>query len=158
MARIRADLVGAVLVTLPGSSDPIALTAGQKVPEGIEVGDHVLEPSGSSEGTTTSTAEQAAEDAAAASKKAAKKDAKSAAKRAAKDAESTPASGEAGKSEDTASQLTPPPLNGAGSGAPAWREYAIKSTAAAGLSIEIPDDAKRSDIIDALHSAGIRTE
>lgn len=153
MARIRRNLVGSVLVTLPGSSDPIALTAGQKVPEGIEVGDHVLEPeSGRDVGTQTpppATADDSA--------KAAAKEAKKAAKEAKKAAATAQAAGAAG-STPAGQDLTPPPLNGAGSSAAAWREYALAAAKAKGLGIEIPEDANRGDIVDALKSAGVRTE
>lgn len=152
MARIRADLVGAVLVTLPGSSDPLALTAGQKVPEGIEVGDHVLEPGSGSTPATPATPEA---DAAA---KAVAKAAKKAAKHAAKEAAAATAAADPGSTPPPPAELVPPPLNGAGSSTEVWREYALAATKAAGLSIEIPADAKRSDIVDALTSASIRTE
>jgi hypothetical protein len=161
MARIRADLYGSVLVTLPGSSDPIALTAGQEVPEGIEVGDHVLEPGS---GSTTPASKSSApanpagtDDAAKAAAKAQKKAAKKASKGEPPASVPTPpaAAAPAGAAGD---ELVPPPLNGAGSAAPAWRDYAIKAVAAAGLEIDIPEDAKRGDIVDALKSAGIRTE
>lgn len=42
MARIRADLFGSVIVTLPDRTEPIVLLAGDVVPEGVVVGDHVL--------------------------------------------------------------------------------------------------------------------
>ncbi|WP_449408004.1 hypothetical protein [Microbacterium maritypicum] len=55
-------------------------------------------------------------------------------------------------------ELIPPPMSGAGSGGPAWRDYALAATKKAGLEIEIPEDAKRSDIVEALKSANIRVE
>jgi len=156
MARIREDLVGSVLVTHPGATDPIVLVAGSKVPEGIEVGAHVLEPEHRGSGSTGSnTPPQSSPDAAAkAAAKAAKKVADKAAKKAGKP-EPTPTPPPAA-ADPTA--VTPPPLNGAGSGKEAWREYATVATKAAGLSIEIPEDATRTDIVDALKSAGVRTE
>lgn len=51
-----------------------------------------------------------------------------------------------------------PAKGGPGSGAPAWRKYAAEATKAAGLNIEIPDEASRDDIIDALNAADIPTE
>ncbi len=39
----------------------------------------------------------------------------------------------------------------------AWRAYALAATAKAGLNVEIAEDAKRGEIIDALESAGIPT-
>ncbi|MFI6819726.1 hypothetical protein ACIBJE_02090 [Micromonospora sp. NPDC050187] len=46
----------------------------------------------------------------------------------------------------------PPPKGGAGSGAPAWREYAARN------GVEVPADASREDIIAALDEAKVRTE
>ena len=46
----------------------------------------------------------------------------------------------------------PPPKGGAGSGAPAWREYA------ASKGVEVADDASREDVIAALDVAGVPTE
>lgn len=54
--------------------------------------------------------------------------------------------------------LTVPPKAGPGSGAKAWREYAAQAAAAAGLSIDIPEDASKADIIEALDEAQIPTE
>lgn len=61
---------------------------------------------------------------------------------------------ESGKSADS----KVPPKGGPGSGAPAWRAYALEAATAAGLNIDIPEDADRGDIIDALTTAGIPTE
>ncbi len=52
----------------------------------------------------------------------------------------------------------PPPRAGKGSNAKAWRSYAIQAVAAAGLNIDIPEDAQRGDIIAALVDAQIRVE
>ncbi len=54
--------------------------------------------------------------------------------------------------------LEVPPRHGRGSSASAWRAYAERTTAAEGMHIEIPEDASRDDIIEALEGAGIRTE
>ncbi|WP_030143876.1 hypothetical protein [Mycetocola saprophilus] len=43
MSRIRLDLVGAVWI------DGVALLAGDEVPEGAVVGEHVVEPEGETE-------------------------------------------------------------------------------------------------------------
>jgi len=51
-----------------------------------------------------------------------------------------------------------PPRRGAGSSTDAWRAHAVTQVAAAGLNIDIPDDATRNDIIAALEAAGLRTE
>ena len=45
-----------------------------------------------------------------------------------------------------------PPKGGAGSGAPAWREYAVSK------GVEVSADASRDDVIAALDAAGIPTE
>lgn len=65
---------------------------------------------------------------------------------------------DSGDGEPAGQALQAPPKSGAGSGAEAWRDYATKAVAAAGLNIDIPADAGRGDIIDALNSAGIATE
>jgi len=46
----------------------------------------------------------------------------------------------------------PPPKGGAGSGAPAWREYAAKR------KVEVSADVSREDVWAALEAAGIPTE
>lgn len=51
MAKIRKDLVGSVLVENPAGGDPIVLVAGDKVPDGVKLGDHVLEPKSDKTGT-----------------------------------------------------------------------------------------------------------
>ncbi|MEV8023392.1 hypothetical protein [Microbacterium sp. NPDC080220] len=72
-------------------------------------------------------------------------------------AAATPETPAAGSTPPEDAGLTPPPKVGAGSGADAWREYAVKATAAAGLKLDIADDAKRADIIAALDDAKIAT-
>lgn len=54
--------------------------------------------------------------------------------------------------------LVIPPKGGAGSDAESWRTYATEAATRAGLNIEIPADANRADIIEALSGAGIATE
>lgn len=44
MARIKSDLEGVVHVYQDGVLLPQPLAAGDEVPEGVEVGDHLLEP------------------------------------------------------------------------------------------------------------------
>lgn len=51
-----------------------------------------------------------------------------------------------------------PPRGGAGSGADAWRAYGVAAAKAKGLEIEIPGDATKTDIIEALKGAGIPVE
>ena len=46
----------------------------------------------------------------------------------------------------------PPPKGGAGSGAPAWREYAARN------NVEVASDASREDVVAALDAAGVPTE
>lgn len=136
MAKIRKDLVGSVLVTLPGQSDPVVLVAGDTVPDGIELGEHVL----------------------------AKKESKASPEKpseATKAPKGTPAPESAAGGTTGASvtgSLTVPPFVGAGSSTDAWRAYAVSATAAAGLQLDIAADAKRGDIIEALKGAGIATE
>ncbi len=73
------------------------------------------------------------------------------------DAPATPAASDPAVGETTET-LTVPPTTGAGSGTDVWRDYAVKATATAGLQLDIADDAKRGDIIEALKGAGIATE
>ncbi|MEU1240049.1 hypothetical protein ABZ388_06790 [Micromonospora parva] len=54
--------------------------------------------------------------------------------------------------EPVVAQDGPPPKGGAGSGAPAWREYAAKN------NVEVAEDASREDVVEALTAAGVRTE
>ena len=43
-ARIRSDLEGTVYLQTGGPSGPVVLVAGDKVPDGLEVGAHLLDP------------------------------------------------------------------------------------------------------------------
>lgn len=47
---------------------------------------------------------------------------------------------------------SPPPKRGAGSGVEAWSEYARKA------GVDVPDDAKRDDIVAACEAADVPTE
>ncbi|ONI65632.1 hypothetical protein CSIV_04960 [Microbacterium sp. CSI-V] len=124
MAKIRKDLIGSVLVNDPDGGDPIVLVAGDKVPDGVDLGDHVL--ANKSEDTKSSKAEE------------------------------PPAGGDTGSPDAPAPSL--PPRGGAGSGADAWRAYGVEAAKAQGLEIDIPSDATKTDIIDALKGAGIPVE
>ncbi|MDQ7877366.1 hypothetical protein Q9R08_05180 [Microbacterium sp. QXD-8] len=136
MAKIRKDLFGSVLVDNPTGGDPLVLVAGDEVPEGVALGDHVLakEKSGDSDDDSGKAAKAAA--------KAEKKAAKSA----------SPAAPSTGSETG---DVVVPPQTGRGSGDAAWRDYAKAATAKAGLSIELADDAKKADIIEALKAADI---
>lgn len=57
-----------------------------------------------------------------------------------------------GSADSEQLEASPPPKAGQGSSAEAWRTYA------AGLGVEVADDASRDDVIAALESAGKPTE
>lgn len=57
-----------------------------------------------------------------------------------------------------ASEPPLPPRGGAGSGADAWRAYGVAAAKAKGLEIDIPIDATKTDIIEALKSVDIPVE
>lgn len=63
----------------------------------------------------------------------------------------------AGSTTPQDAPLVVPPKAGAGSSVDAWRDYAEKATKAAGLNLDIADDATRADIIAALDDAKIAT-
>lgn len=130
MAKIRKDIVGTVLA-FDGNGQSRFFTPGEEVPDGFVVGDHVL-------------------------------DAKSASQPAPSTPSTPPATGAneppaAGSSEPpaTGSTLTIPPMVGEGSGADAWRAYALAAAAERGFQIELDEGAKRKDIIAALEAAEI---
>lgn len=56
------------------------------------------------------------------------------------------------QAEPVVAQDGPPPKGGAGSGAPAWREYAARN------NVEVAEDASREDVVEALTAAGVPTE
>lgn len=56
------------------------------------------------------------------------------------------------KAATTVAPDGPPPKSGAGSGVEAWAAYA------AAQGVEIPEGAKRDDIVAALETAGVPTE
>lgn len=61
-----------------------------------------------------------------------------------------------GSSDATMPDL--PPRGGPGSGANAWRAYGVAAAKAQGFEIDIPDDATKTDIIEALKSVDIPVE
>ncbi len=63
-----------------------------------------------------------------------------------------------GGGSDEEPELIIPPKAGAGSGADAWRAYAVEAVKRAGLNIAFDDAATRGDIIAALDDAKIATE
>lgn len=136
MAKIRKDLIGSVLVDNPAGGDPIILVAGDKVPEGIVLGDHVLAKKDTGGGSPDASTATGGTEGAGAQESAA----------------GNPTQ------PPTDGSLAVPPLNGAGSSKDAWRDYAGKAAEKAGLQIDIPADAKRDDIVEALRSAGIPVE
>lgn len=129
MARIREDLVGSVLIENPAGGDPLVLVAGDKVPDGVELGAHVLAAKSGDSGSKGKSK-----------------------------GKTTPDTGKAVSEPQTTGELQVPTKVGAGSSTEAWRTYAATAAEKAGLSIDIPADAKRADIIAALESAKIATE
>jgi hypothetical protein len=121
MAKIRDDLEGIAL-----TEGGLILRAGDTIPDGVKVGDHLL-----AENATAETADDHG-------------------------GQNSPAGGATGA--NGAAEPTPPPRGGAGSGADAWRAYAAAATEKKGMQIEIPDDATRDDIIEALKGADIPVE
>jgi len=53
-----------------------------------------------------------------------------------------------GEPEPSSTGPKPPPMGGKGSGTEAWAQYAEQ------LEVDLPDDANRDDIIDAIREAG----
>lgn len=139
MAKIRKDLEG-VAMAVSAVGEPIILRAGDKVPDGVEVGDHLLEKKSSTsaagEGSQSVPAKPEGVDGASGA--------------------ADPAGSSTGSEDDD--PLTPPPLVGAGSSTDAWRDYASKAVKKAGLELQVAPDAKRGDIVEALKGAGIATE
>lgn len=136
--KIRDDFVGITIVRTATARD-IVLRAGDAVPEGVKVGSHLL---------ATPSTEAPIEDAPPATPEEPASNA---------EPSEAEAANSAGAGNDP-SALTPPPQGGAGSNADAWRDYAVRAAAAAGLNIEIPESATRADIIEALDQANIPTE
>lgn len=173
MAKIRKDLVGTVLA-VNESQQYKSLTAGEIIPAGYFVGGHAVEggdvrdqtppwarkaaapaePSGSTPGILESLIASGAAPEEILVSVAEHLGVEIPALEAAEGAEAE------GNSEtvENAAPLSIPPKAGAGSSADAWRDYAAKAVKAAGLNIDIPADAKRDDIIEALEGAKIPTE
>ncbi|MGX9346636.1 hypothetical protein [Microbacterium sp. KNMS] len=133
MAKIRDDFEGITIVRV-GTVDKI-LKAGDKVPKGVTVGDHLLAP----KGTDAEPAQEPQEPAG--------------------DQTGDTGTGDQGTGDEGAqTALTAPPKAGAGSGTDVWRAYAVEAVKANGLNVEIPEGATRADIIEALEAAQIPTE
>ncbi|MFF0823053.1 hypothetical protein ACFYUR_22050 [Micromonospora haikouensis] len=134
-----ARLTDNTIVTHPETGQPVLLAADGPLPDWAAglVGDHLLDGPASSTQARGESLEQ--------------KRARLLAQLAELDGSAPdgtggdPASG--GEDGDA-----PPPKGGAGSGAPAWREYAARR------GVEVSADASREDVIAALDEAGVRTE
>lgn len=178
MAKVRKELEGSV-IAVNEAEQYKHLLAGQKIPDGYFVGGHAVEDGDPSDQTPPWKAEPATGNSAPAegeleqlvssgltpdevlaevAKRLGVQVPTAPSQAAPSDGDSGNSTGEPAAKPDAQESVTIPPLNGAGSGKDAWRDYATKATEAAGLSIEIPEDATRGDIVDALKSAGIRTE
>lgn len=75
--------------------------------------------------------------------------------------QSKPASGnDPGSATSAPDAVSPalPPRGGPGSGAAAWRAYGETAAKALGFEIDIPADATKTDIIEALRSVDIPVE
>ena len=149
--HIRGDLIGVVLIPRT-AADPLLLKAGDPVPDGVEVGDHVLEPDDDTDGEPARpTAPPITED-----RSAPPADPPVTAV-VATSSTPDPAAPPVAPAEQKPA-LTPPPKYGSGSGTDAWRTYATQAARDRGLNIHIPGDAGRADIIEALVAAGIPTD
>lgn len=184
MAKVRKDLVGTVLA-VDQEQHALLLEAGQKIPKGYFVGGHAVEDGDPKDQTPPwkqkgigggqsdeGTLEQLVASGASpeeilaavadhlgveiATVKAEGSDDETGGDSGAQSGVDG-ASGSDGGSQD-AETLQVPPKGGAGSGADAWRAYAVGAAKAKGLNIEIPEGAGREDIIEALNGAGIATE
>lgn len=140
---IREDLEGVVYVRRGDFGTPVALRAGDKVPSGVTVGDHLLARKGRGDSDAGaphgSTADELAK---------AKADTEAAAKAAAEAEEKAKAEavgGQQGQGDEN--PLPEPPRNGAGSGVAAWQAYADA------IGVEIPEGASRDEIIAAVDEA-----
>lgn len=140
MAKIRDDFEGITIVRT-GSAQDVVLRAGDEVPDGATVGDHLLAPKTSAPSGVQEPPQQPQEPAGGANGDG-----------------GTGGEGDGGGSAETPGELTAPPKAGAGSGTDAWRAYAVAAVKAKGLQVEIPDTATRADIIEALEAAQIPTE
>jgi hypothetical protein len=177
MSKVRKDLEGTVLAFNEQGAF-MSLAAGTEIPEGFFVGGHVVEggdvkdqtPPWAPNGTTASAG-------AAATGQEAGREPESLSdvldRLVAGGAEpqelleqvashfeielhSAPEGDGGGSDEDA--PLVIPPKAGTGSGADAWRAYAVEAVKRAGLNIAFDDAATRGDIIAALDDAKIATE
>lgn len=137
MSKIRKDFEGVTIVRDSSGRD-VMLKAGDKIPEGVTVGSHLLsaktDPAPPPPAPTSTPTPAVVP---------------------------TPTPVTTVVPEPTppvVSEPTLPPKAGAGSSADAWRAYAVAETAKRGLSVEIPEGASRGDIIEALEGAQIPTE
>lgn len=163
MAKIRDDFEGVTFVRT--ADGDVVLKAGDKIPKGVVVGDHLLavkasavesENTGQTDGEDTEAAngdtETESEDTGDGSEDTDEENDDES-----EDDESDEDEVESETTGQTES-LAIPPRAGAGSSQEAWRAYAIAATSARGLNIDLPDDTTRADIIAALDGAGIPTE
>jgi len=119
---------------------------GDNVPKWAK--EKITNPKAWAEETDEDAAAKAAEEKAEAEAKAAQEAADEAEKQAA----------EAKAAAAGNSPLPIPAKGGPKATAEAWAAYAVQEITARGLNIEIPADATRTDIIEALQGAGIPTE
>lgn len=128
--KIRSDFEGITIVRV-GTRD-VVLRAGDTVPEGVYVGVHLIE--------TKVEPDEAAGDGSETNE----------------EPDEADESSEAGA--DKGASLEIPSRHGPGSSTEAWRAYAVAAAAEREFNIDIPEDAGRAEIIEALASAGIPVE
>lgn len=177
MSKVREDLEGTVHA-INQARERVVLKAGDKIPDGYFVGGHAVEggdvtdqtPPWASIGPTASasaaaTGQEAGRepetlpavlDRLVADGAAPQELLEQVASHFKSELHSAPEGDGEESGEDT--PLVIPPKAGAGSSADAWRDYASKATARAGLNIEFDAEASRGDIIAALDDAKIATE
>lgn len=137
MPKIRDNLEGVVYARTGAFGTPMALRAGDKVPDGVTVGKHLLAKKGQSEPDADAKAQAAAAEAAA--KAQAEADAKAQAEAEEKARADAAAAGSQG--QGGGDPLPEPPRSGNGSGVAAWREYADA------IGVEYPETATRDEIV-----------
>lgn len=132
MPKIRDDLEGVVYARTGAFGTPMALRAGDKVPDGVTVGKHLLAKKGQSEPDADAKAQAAAAEAAAKAQAEAEEKAR---------AEAVASAGGSGQAGPDGTPLPEPPRSGNGSGVAAWREYADA------IGVEYPESATRDEIV-----------
>lgn len=166
MGKIRKDLDG-VVYAVNQAGNYISLKAKDTVPDGYFVGGHALkdgDPSDQTPPWNQTPPLQASEPGPAPASKVYQNISQASTTHEAPTPPTTTQPADAQQGTPAApnppaqTSLTPPPKSGAGSSADVWRDYAVKATAAAGLNIDLPADAKRDEIIAALAEADIATE